>query len=273
MYPRNKLSRKYILVFIGIAILLIIIIADLIEIFAPIESEDVSINRHSLYVHFNEEWQSHPYNILFEITTVWEKQNSILDIDDEYTEFAVENFDGYGTNKIGEIHGKSFVSLIHNNNQCVYNWKPIHYRQSFDTIQQNIEYATGAQMSSDPYKIEFPNLKNHAYSDSKQKSMIEDGFAHFVPICTSKNLTSFDYSIRIDDESIGINAYFIPSINEFNNYKNGKNFSFYPGCYIENIQSYTGTCDNITKESGLLVIIPDDIKRPVSKIMINLNEN
>ena len=75
MYPRNKLSRKYILVFIGIAILLIIIIADLIEIFAPIESQDVSINRHSLYVHFNEEWQSHPYNILFEITTVWEKQN------------------------------------------------------------------------------------------------------------------------------------------------------------------------------------------------------
>jgi len=271
----KKVQGRYIILFVGITILFSIITADLIEVFAPIEFQDISINRHSIYVHFGEEWNSYPQNLLFEITTIWKKQNSVLDVDSEYTEFDMKNTDLYGINQLDKIHGKSFVKLIHGNNQCVYNWKPIHYRQTFDTIKQNIEYATGSQMSSDPYKIEFPDVKNFAYNDLEQNLIIQDGFAYFIPICTLKDTTSFDYSVKVDDESIGINVYFVPSIKEYNHYKNDEEFSFYTNqdCYVENVHSYTGTCNVVSKDSGLLIIVPDKTSRPVSKIMVNLNEN
>ena len=104
----KRVQGKYIILFIGISILFSIIVADLIEIFAPIEFHDVSMNRHSVYVHFGEEWNSYPQNLLFEITTIWKKQNSVLDVDSEYTEFNVNNADHYGINQLDELHKKSF---------------------------------------------------------------------------------------------------------------------------------------------------------------------
>ena len=36
---------------------------------------DQDINKYSIYVHFQEEWNSYPVNILFDVTNVWSNPN------------------------------------------------------------------------------------------------------------------------------------------------------------------------------------------------------
>ena len=39
-----------------------------------------------------------------------------------------------------------------------------------------------------------------------------------------------------------------------------------------NFQVFSGKCENIKKESGLLIVIPDKLNYSVTKITINLHE-
>ena len=61
---------------------------------------------------------------------------------------------------------------------------------------------------------------------------------------------------------------------QFDNYIISQNFDFYVdnGCFGKNYQSFSGTCTNIDKESGLLIIIPDNLNRSLIKIEVNLHE-
>jgi hypothetical protein len=88
------------------------------------------------------------------------------------------------------------------------------------------------------------------------------------------DISNFDYSIRIDDKSIGVNLYFVPSISEFNNYKETGTFFYYtePGCFAKNLISHSGTCSNVSKDSGIMIIVPDDISRSLVKTTVNIYE-
>ena len=67
--------------------------------------------------------------------------------------------------------------------------------------------------------------------------------------------------------------YFVSSSVEREEFFNS-NFSYYQesGCFGQNKQSYSGTCNNLQKDSGLLVIFPDEFKPWTTKVTINLYE-
>ena len=44
------------------------------------------------------------------------------------------------------------------------------------------------------------------------------------------------------------------------------------GCYAKNKKSFSGTCDNMGKTSGLLIVIPDELDRPLTNISVGLKE-
>jgi len=62
---------------------------------------------------------------------------------------------------------------------------------------------------------------------------------------------------------------FFPSMSSSNS-----DFDYYqePGCFAQNKQSYSGVCNNIQKDSGLLVIFPDEFKPWTTKVTVNLYE-
>ena len=68
---------KILLCVVGIAAILALL--DVVEFYMPMEFEDMSVNRHSLYVHFDPVWDSYPSNIVFDITSTWNKSNAVLD--------------------------------------------------------------------------------------------------------------------------------------------------------------------------------------------------
>lgn len=235
------------------------------------------INKYSVYVHLQPEWESYPGNILYDITTVWSnpvpKENSESFYYDPSADPSLVT--SYNYNELEYQNQKPFVQLNHEFSNCESSWKPILHRHAIDTIRKNIQYIQGTQLNTDPYVSIFANIKNEKYDDQEQKLLTSTGFAKFIPICTSKQTTSYQYSLSVNDKNTGFDVYFIPSFKEFEKFLDGRSFEHYQkdGCYATNFQSFTGKCENVDKNSGILIIIPDNLSKSLTKISVSLHEN
>ena len=227
---------------------------------------DQDINKYSIYVHFQEEWDSYPVNILFDVTNVW--SNPDIDSGTYSTDYSgVADFDNYNFNNLQYQNNRGYVELKHQFSDCNSSWKPMSYRYAIDTVRNQIELIQGNELNDDPYISLFPNIKS-------ENSDTSEFYAQFIPICTDKNTTSYEYSISIDDETSWMDVYFVDSKKQFENFMTSQNFNFYAddGCFGKNYQSFSGICKNIDQESGLLIIIPDNLSRSLTKIKVNMHE-
>jgi len=237
-------------------------------------SSEQEINKYSIYVHLLSEWQSYPRNIIFDVTTVW--SNPETNTNDPYyePELDIQLKTEYNANEIKYINEKSFVELKHEFSDCKNEWKPILYRRAVDSARAQFNYLLGLQINSEPYMVVYPQILNEEYNISEQETKLESGYSHFIPICTAKDVSSYDFSVKINDEKLGFDVYFVPSIEELDNYRQKTNFNYYQkdGCFGHNLQSFSGSCDNVEKNSGLLIIVPDELRNSLTKISVYLNE-
>ncbi len=227
------------------------------------------INKYSVYVHLLSEWKSDSKNIIFEVTNSWHKSDKDTSTNPVFDAELKE----YNTNQLQEINGKSFVELKHEFSECKEDWQPMLYRKAVDAVRHEIEYVQGKQLSTDPDISVYPDIENKNYDNLKQQSKIKNGIVQFFPICTSKEITSYDYSVKTDNRDLGFDVYFIPSSEQRENFANPE-FDFYTelGCFGQNKQSYSGSCKNIKKDSGLLLVFPDELKPWTTKVIVNLYE-
>lgn len=231
------------------------------------------INKYSIYVHLQPEWASYPGSILYDITNVWTNPNSKSDVKG-FDTMENTSFENYNSNELLYENQKSFVELKHTFSDCEASWKPHLYRYAVDSIRNKIELIQGTQLNDDPYISIYPNIPNEKYSSDKQEDIVKQGYAQFIPICTSKNSTSYDFAVLINDKNTAFDVYFVPSKIELTNYLENNSFNFYTqkGCFAVNYSSFSGTCDNVAKNSGLLIVVPDNLKLSLTKVKINLHE-
>ncbi len=233
------------------------------------ETQEV-INKYSVYIHLLSDWQSDSKNIIFEVTNTWHKSDKINNVNHVFDAESKE----YNANQLHEINGKSYVELKHEFSDCQEEWQPMLYRKAVDTIRHEIEYVQGQQLRIDPSVSIYPDIENKNYDNAEQQLKIKNGYVQFFPICTSQDITSYNYSVKTDNNDLGFDVYFVSSYLERENFANSE-FDYYreSGCYGINKQSYSGTCKNIKKDSGLLVIFPDNLKPWTTKVTVNLYEN
>ena len=233
------------------------------------ETQEV-VNKYSVYVHLLSEWQSDSKNIIFDVTNTWHKSDKINIVNHVFDAESKE----YNSNQLHEINGKSYVELKHEFSNCQEEWQPMLYRKAVDTVRHEIEYVQGQQLSTDPSVSVYPDIENKNYDNLEQQSKIKNGYAQFFPICSSQDTTSYDYSVKTDNKDLGFDVYFVSSSIQSENFTLGE-FDYYKesGCYAQNKHSYSGTCNNIKKDSGLLVIFPDNLKPWTTKVTVNLYEN
>ena len=226
------------------------------------------INKYSVYVHLLSEWNSSSKNIIFEVTNSWYKSDK-SNVNHVFNSESKE----YNTNQLQKIHGKSYVELKHEFSDCQEEWQPMLYRKAVDNMRHEIEYVQGNQLSTDPDVSVYPDIENNNYDNSEQQLKIKKGYVQFFPICTSKDITSYDYSVKTDNKNLGFDVYFVSSSIQRDNFLNS-NFDFYgeSGCFGQNKQSYSGTCKNIKKDSGLLLVFPDELVPWTTKVTVNLYE-
>ena len=177
------------------------------------ETQEV-VNKYSVYVHLLSEWQSDSKNIIFDVTNSWHKSDKISNVNQVFDAESKK----YNTNQLHEINDKSYVELKHEFSDCQEEWQPMLYRKAVDTVRHEIEYVQGQQLSTDPSVSVYPNIENKNYDNSEQQLKIKDGYAQFFPICTSKDITSYDYSVKTDNKDLGFDVYFVSSLIERENF-------------------------------------------------------
>ena len=236
---------------------------------------DQDINKYAIYVHLQPEWNSSPGNILFDITNVWTNPNPQSDA----KSYSIDPSDisvltTYNSNQLQYQHDKPFVELKHEFSNCESNWKPILYRYGIDTLRNKIELFQGTQLNDDPYVSIFPVISNTKYDDTEQQELVKNGYVQFVPICTAKESTSYEYAISLNDRNIGFDVYFVPSKTETLNFLQSNSFTYYTeeGCSAKNFNSFSGVCENVGKDSGLMIVIPDNLDLALTKVRISIHE-
>jgi len=235
---------------------------------------DQDINKYSVYVHLQQDWK-HAGNILFDVTNVWSDTKSKSNKKDFHNESPdISLFSNYNSNQLQYQHGKSFVILKHEFSNCDSNWKPVSYRYIIDSLRSKIDLIKGTKLNDDPYVTIVPNNLNFNYDAEKQKEYAKQGFVQFIPICTSNETTSYEYSVSLNDKNIGFDVYFVPSEEEFKNYLKKDSFEFYSqdDCHAQNYHSFSGVCKNVGKESGLLIVLPDELELALTKVQVIIHE-
>jgi hypothetical protein len=92
-----------------ILILSIIAIVVIYYIVSAFVLQQQSINKQSVYVHLQPEWNSYPGNIVYDITNVWSQtENSHLDYKERLEMSKSTNVD-----ELRYIHGKSYILVQH----------------------------------------------------------------------------------------------------------------------------------------------------------------
>ena len=76
------------------------------------------------------------------------------------------------------------------------------YRHAIDLVRTQIELIQGNELNNDPYVSILPDIKSI-------NSTVSKFYVQFIPICTDKKITSYEYSISIDDETSWIDVYIV----------------------------------------------------------------
>lgn len=250
-----------------VAAIIIIILYYLVSVFVL---QQQAINKQSIYVHLQPEWHSYPGNLVYEITNVWSQTNEKPLTPEAKLVLSKET----NVDELRYTHGKSYILVQNSNTNCHESWEPHYARFGADVLRHQIEYAAGQQKNPDP-SITMYNPIYSKQDKSEHDSQIKSGYSQFIPICTSKDVTSFDYSIKLNDDQVGFDVYFVPSIKEQENYdQNNGQFKHYTDgeCAGINYERFSGTCKNVGKDAGLLVVIPDNLTLPLTKFEIWLYE-
>ena len=226
---------------------------------------DQDINKYSIYVHLQPEWNSYPGNILFDVTNVWSNPNPESDMKSyAINPSDISSLTDYNVNQLQYQRGKSYVELKHEFSNCETNWKPILYRYAIDIVRNKIDVIQGRELGDDPYVSTFPNIS--------ASSSINSGYAQFIPICTKHDTTTYDYAVSINDPDVSFDVYFVPSSSMVEQYLESGIVDYYEDCSALGFHSYSGSCTNIGKDSGLMIILPDSLKQSLTKIKVSIHE-
>lgn len=234
-------------------------------VFSSTHPED--IHKYSVYVHFPPEWLSHQSNLLFDVTVIW---NNVDDSEGIYYEqLSTSPLDAHNYNQVQYIANRSFVELKHGFNDCSSNWQPILYRYVIDSIRNQFEMIQGAYIAGHPYMLVYPDV-----ASSKQHD-ISSGFVQFIPICSSTPSASYQYSLTTNNDDVSFDVFFVDDVSVYQKFiENPGPIDHYTddGCFGTSYTSFSGQCNDVSKDSGLLIWVPDDLRGALTKFTVNMRQ-
>ena len=232
------------------------------------------------YVEPLPEYASYANNVMELSTTAWEDANDNLQFIEvgtwEQADFRVSWVKEFGVEHVGYAFGSWFIEVGLGDSNCGDGmWQPYSEQYTTDIMTHEIGHVLGFDHVNDPDSIMYPVAINWEYGNVEIKETLTSGYGYFQPICTSKDVTTFDWHVSSDDPTYGFDVYFVPSYAEFEKWQNNESISYFNdnGCFAENMLSIGGTCEGVTQDSGLLVIMGDDASEPLTEITLNLQEN
>lgn len=181
------------------------------------------------------------------------------------------------------FNGEAFVSsgiiqvALGSSYNCYEKWEPFSENYVDQIMEHEIGHLLGLGHSTDPNNIMYGGLlKGFQYGLIEKDTNLSSGWNWFVPVCTILSETGYSYSVSSSNSNMPFDVYFVPSINEYNKFKNDQSFQYYTnnGCYGKNFIKYSASCQPVAQTSGLIISLYPQIipTNSLTTVTVNLNE-
>jgi len=233
------------------------------------------------YVYVDElpSWADYAGSVMYDSTRYWEEPNPGLKFyvteNPNYADFRVQWVKDFGGEQhVGYAYGDFLVEVGLGDSLCHGKWQPYSANYVAQIMTHEIGHVLGLDHSNDVNSIMHPSVIHLEYGLVEEEFTLTESYAQFYTLCTIKDVTSISYSVSVDDPTYGFDVYFVPSVESFDDWADGKSFQYYSDeeCFGKNYRSYGGTCNGVAKESGLLVIMDSKLTNPLTQVTIKTQE-
>ena len=259
----------------GLVLVMILLIPIIVTILPS-----ASAQKDTYYVYTDElpSWGGHAGNAVYEATNFWKENNDWLNFYEasgpSKANIHVQWVKDFGTETAGHAVDQWFVEVGLGDSRCKGKWQP--YSENYVTYitAHEIGHVLGLGHTDDPDSIMYPIALNLEWGLVEEEFTLTENYGQFIPLCTIKDVTSINYWVGVDDPSYGFDVYFVPSVESFNDWVDGETFDHYSdeGCFEKGFISFGGTCNGVTKESGLLILMNSELTNPLTKLTVKMQE-
>ena len=235
-----------------------------------------------VYIQIDElpSWADYAANVMYESTQAWQNANPGLtfykvELHSD-ADFAVQWVKEFGVEHVGYAYGNQFIEVGLGDSNCGNQWNPYSERYISHIMKHEIGHIFGFEHDeNDPDSIMYPIALNLEYGLVEEEYRLTEGYGQFVPFCTIKDVTSYEFSISTTDEIFGFEYYIVPSYAEFEKWVEGESFQYYSDsdCFGEGYLGFSGTCEGVSKNSGIIVIMDQELTTPLETITVQKLEN
>jgi len=240
-------------------------------------NQQASQKSYNVYIDPLPSWATYAGNVMYDSTKMWESANPGLKFykasSVNNADFAVKWVKEFGAEYVGYAYGQQFVEVGLGDSNCNGKWQPYSPYYSAFIMAHEIGHILGKEHDNDPNSLMYSIALNREYAIEEQEFTLTKNYAQFVPLCTIKEVASYDYYVDSTDGKSGFDVYFVSSPNELSKWGKGESFSYYStsGCFGEGYVRYGGTCSGVSKQGGLLIIM-DQNTAPLAKVKVQLWE-
>ena len=233
-----------------------------------------------LYIYVEElpEYADHASDVLYKSTKFWEERIPGLKFyaadNHRGANFAVQWVKEFGGEHVGYAFGSEFVEVGLGDSNCIEKWTPYSSDHVANILKHEIGHILGFEHSDNPDDIMYPIALSKEYGLVEQTDTTTENYVHFYPFCIYSDISSISYQISSDDPTYGFDVYVVPSVQSFQNFRDGKSFNRYDDqeCYATSYIQFGGLCENIPNTAGLLVIMPSKLTNPLTELTIKFQE-
>ena len=189
----------------------------------------------------------------------WEQKRSDIKFkivsNPESADFTIQWVKDFGTEVIGYAFDDLFIEVGLGDSNVDGNWYPYSANYVTDIMKHEIGHILGYDHVNNPQDIMYPVSANIEYGLIELQLDLLSNEAYFMPVLSTKDITTINYQINSQNAEYGFDVYFVPSEADLDKWASDAPFNFYQdeNCYAENIFHTSGIC-NVEYGSGLLII-------------------